>query len=126
MRAAAFVIVTLALFLAARPARATSVVGLCDDRGATAIAPPLELDAPDVAIARARTSRTCDADAFSALVAVTRGHHPSWHRAIAVERALPTGGTTVAPAAGEGLVPIAVAESPGRERRSRVERPPRV
>lgn len=48
----------LALWTLARPASAMPA-GLCDDRGATAIAPPPALQASDEAVRRARAPASC-------------------------------------------------------------------
>ncbi len=61
LRAALFAIVSIALWAVARPAYAMPAP-FCDDRGATAIAQPPTLEAPDVAVQRARLSVPCDGD----------------------------------------------------------------
>ncbi|HLK40686.1 MAG TPA: hypothetical protein VKU41_28230 [Polyangiaceae bacterium] len=115
----------LALSTLARPALA-SVAPFSDDRGATAVAPPPALEAPDEAITRARVS----------------SDHPTWrwlHAAIVPPH---SGG---APEAAQGVDPVVEAPTPkvqaaphegavpvdptparaGPGERSRVERPPR-
>ncbi|MDP9000792.1 MAG: hypothetical protein M3O46_11850, partial [Myxococcota bacterium] len=57
-RAAFFVGFVLAMWTLARPASAMPA-GLCDDRGATAIAPPPALQASDEAVRRARAPASC-------------------------------------------------------------------
>jgi hypothetical protein len=60
LRAAIATSIALALFVLARPARA-STAPFCDDRGASAIADAPVLQAPDDAIRRARLA-PCDGD----------------------------------------------------------------
>jgi hypothetical protein len=63
----------LALWTVSRPAAAAVPAGLCDDRGASAVAPPPALEAPDEAIQRARAAAPCGGDVESR-VAVSPGH----------------------------------------------------
>jgi len=60
-RTAIFAGVMLALWTLGRPARAATLAPFCDDRGATALAPPPALEAPDEAIRRA-AAVPCDTD----------------------------------------------------------------
>jgi hypothetical protein len=58
IRAALFASLVLALWTFGRSAFAMPA-GLCDDRGASAIAPPPSFEAPDVAIQRAHAPFSC-------------------------------------------------------------------
>jgi hypothetical protein len=70
VRTALFASFVLALLALARPASASSAP-FCDDRGASAIALPPALDAPDEAIARSRAC-TGAGDELSPFTAVVR------------------------------------------------------
>ena len=124
LRAALSVGLMLALWTVSRPAAAAVPAGLCDDRGASAIAPPPSLEAPDEAIQRARAPLPCGGE-LESRVAVSPGHRgagiaqndgPSalrWVPIVWVEQ----GGT---------VIPFAEpAERRGLGVHFRVERPPR-
>ena len=53
-RTAIFAGVMLALWTLGRPAHAATLAPFCDDRGATALAPPPALEAPDEAVRQGR------------------------------------------------------------------------
>jgi hypothetical protein len=73
LRAALSVGLMLALWTVSRPAAAAMPAGVCDDRGASAIAPPPALEAPDEAIQRARAPVSCGGE-LDSRVAVSPGH----------------------------------------------------
>jgi hypothetical protein len=75
LRAVLFAIVTVALWTVARPANA-AVAPMCDDRGASMIASPPTLQAPDAVLAQAATSHACDGEDFLDGRAVAPGHAP--------------------------------------------------
>jgi hypothetical protein len=117
--------VWLAVLTVARPAHA-AWAPLCDDRGASALAPPPLLQAPEDVITRASNAR-CDRDAASLLSTLRRGHER-------VDSPDPDGDAAL-PAA---TIPVLLQQSrsatstPAREierppsaMRARVERPPR-
>src|SRR5579884_797187 len=87
-RAVLFAGVLLAVWAVAIPAFA-SPAPLCDDRGATLLATPPALEAPDVAIERARASATCDEDAPVG-VAVLPGQNAPVTAPLTAEPMLPT------------------------------------
>jgi len=123
-RLALFVGVVVALWTMGRPALAMPA-GVCDDRGATAIAPPPALEATDVAIRRSQALSPCEgAQALvRSTVAPTRQRSvPAW---VGVD---PVVATRPMPFLGSGALSVELAVS---ERRAcpgirwRVERPPR-
>ena len=114
----------VALLTLARPAFA-SVAPFSDDRGATAVAPPPALEAPDEAIIRARL--TCDhpgPHSLHAAIVPPRSSAPPPSQG--VEPTLPVSVAAARPAAGEAVDRRDLLETNGRLGvRSRVERPPR-
>jgi hypothetical protein len=124
LRTVLFTIVTIVLWTVSRPAMAMPA-GYCDDRGASAIAPAPTLEAPDVAIQRARTEPSCDVDELLAGAAASSSHsHPRITTA-APDSAVPTAGFELAPPSRELL--STTLESPLRADgvTSGIERPPR-
>ncbi len=123
-RAALFVGLVLALWTLPRSAAAMPA-GLCDDRGATAIAPP-SLEAPDEAIQRARApASSCLGDALDGRAAISHAHTGMTPMGEDAGRALPSCGLVVAspPAA---VLPFNEVEAASSfDARSRIERPPR-
>lgn len=124
-RAVIFAGLTLALWVLARPAHAMPA-GLCDDRGATAVAPPPAFEPPENALERARTAMSCgDGDGAPMLPTASPGHRVrapietgDW--------ALPTGRVAITCATGDVLLRAPEVPSPGTLVRFRVERPPRA
>jgi hypothetical protein len=125
VRAVLFGSVFLALWTLARPA-AAAVAPLCDDRGASAVADPPPLEAPDVAIERARaTCSTTQSDLpFGARIAPAHKNAPRFSPP--PDPVVPAAALRVAPATGEEPEPAVVVARPCEGVRSRVERPPRA
>jgi hypothetical protein len=127
-RTAIFAGVMLALWLVGRPAHAASFAPFCDDRGATALAPPPALEATDEAVRRAAT-RPCDADTEAPVFGLAL---QSAHRIV---RTFSADATPAAPPAPPRVLPTPLLDGPiafvARETppqagvRYRVERPPR-
>jgi hypothetical protein len=127
-RATLFLGVVLALWTFSCPASASAP--LCDDRGATALAHPPPLEAPDVAIERARTSSSCplpgDLDGDLPLCErIAPAHHPVASTTAAADPALPVALAALPVAGDEGLDFPPEPSRPGCGVRVRVERPPR-
>jgi len=115
----------LALWAFARPASAAPAP-LCDDRGASAIAPPPALEAPDEAIARARLSTTCPGDDLPVGRTVAPAHRGVAPPAASVDLGLPAT-QSVPPSSGGDPIPATATEArPRAGVRARVERPPRA
>jgi hypothetical protein len=114
----------LVLWLVARPAYAMPAP-LCDDRGATAIAPPLALEAPSGVIARARTAASCEGGEQPFGARIGRGRTVAQGFTAAAEPVLPASQTAIVPPEGEALEPSPVVTAPSEGVRYRVERPPR-
>jgi hypothetical protein len=122
-RAALFVGFVLALWALARPASAMPA-GLCDDRGASAIAPAPSLEVPDVALMRTKAT-LCPLDGGPVRATVGPAH-----RVIAAfsgnsEQALLIGSVLLSPVAGERVELAPCANPILRGIRWRIERPPR-
>lgn len=120
---AAFAATMLAVMTLTRPAHAAPAP-FCDDRGATALAAPPALEAPDVAIRRVRVTG-CNLD-FDVLMASLS----PWHgKASATADAPgPVGLIAAQVTAPSDSTPLLATEPPGRPcvgARGRVERPPR-
>ncbi len=124
VRLALFVSVVLALWTVGRPARAMPA-GLCDDRGASAIAPVPSFEAPDVAVRRAAAGGSCRDEKLLVHARIVPAHsvfpslYGTAHYALSVDR--------FGLGAGPGE---AISLDPGAKRplfgvRVRVERPPR-
>jgi hypothetical protein len=124
LRAALFGGVFLALWTLAHPAAAANAP-LCDDRGASAVADPPPLEAPEVAIERARATcaYTLGGLPFGARISPAHRNLPRFSPAPAP--ALPAAVLQVAPAAAEEPLRAVLAARPCDGVRSRVERPPR-
>jgi hypothetical protein len=115
---------TLVLWTFARPAAAMPAP-FCDDRGASGIAATPALEAPDVAVQRARATPPCPGEDRPLGVAVTHGRAPSAPAAIAAEPAVPTTPVPLVGPAGSMLDAPPLVECSRDGERSRVERPPR-
>jgi hypothetical protein len=115
---------TLVLWTLARPAYAMPAP-LCDDRGATAIAPPFALEAPEGAIERARTTVTCPGNDVSFGARIGRAHRGAPGAASAAEPVRPASQTSILPPGCGVLEPPPLVMAPAEGFRFRVERPPR-
>jgi|GEM_PF-2502479 hypothetical protein len=122
LRAGLVASLVLALWTLARPALASSAP-FCDDRGASAIAMPPALDAPDEAIARAR-SCTGGGDALSLNATVVRWRLGATWGMDGPAAALPRGVILVC-AVREAFDPAERTPLASGGVTSRVERPPR-
>jgi hypothetical protein len=124
---ASFVIV---FWTMARPAYAyaahASAAPLCDDRGATSLAPPPALEAPDVAIQRARAASCTCGDELALFVTITAVHHGVAPPSADSAQALPASSLHLAPLVGDDLDDSVDAGRPLDGIRSRVDRPPRA
>ena len=124
LRAAIAASLALALFVLARPAHAASAL-FCDDRGASAIAPPPVLEAPGDAIRRASVSSCETDDTFDDASIVPARRLPA-RSLVAPEPALAPQRAIVAPPSSHvhRLRPAPVVRLP-EGTGLRVERPPR-
>lgn len=114
----------LVLWTVARPA-AAAPAPFCDDRGASAIAPPPALEAPDVAVQRARVTSTCPTEDSPLGATLTHGRAPSAPAVIQAEPALLVATIPLPLPSTSELDPAPRVEWPCEGVRSRVERPPR-
>ncbi|HZU84990.1 MAG TPA: hypothetical protein VE987_18795 [Polyangiaceae bacterium] len=124
MRTVVFAAVTVALWALARPASAMPA-GLCDDRGATAIASPPSLEAPDIAVERVRAPARCSGDDLPWLATVKPAHGVAASPALGCEPALPLAGALVAAPQGQASRVWRELHRAAQGVRARVERPPR-
>jgi hypothetical protein len=124
LRAALFAALVLALWTLARPVHAASAP-FCDDRGATALAAPPALDAPDEAIRRA-LALSCGHEKVEFGLAVRTQHRTAAPPSDDAERGWQSPATRPGPAESEPLVSAPVPASPCVGVRARVERPPRA
>jgi hypothetical protein len=123
IRATLFASLALALWAFALPARASSAP-FCDDRGASASAMPPALDAPDEALARARSCPTAG-DELCLFVAIARTHPAPARGLDGFDGILPARGVVLPRLAGapfDRAPPVRLANG---DATSRVERPPR-
>jgi hypothetical protein len=100
--------------------------GFCDDRGASAIAPDPLLEAPDVAIQRARLAPACDGEEVLLGTAAAPGHGQPVLSSATADPALPVSTPAVPPASASlrSFVPLAQPRADGVT--STLERPPRA
>jgi hypothetical protein len=128
LRAVLFAVVTIALWTVSRPALAiTMPAPFCDDRGATGIAADPLLEAPDVAVQRARVSATCGSSegvAFGAAVGLAHAHAPAVSSA--PQPALPSATPAVAPPAFTALAFVEAAVPRADGVPHALDRPPRT
>jgi hypothetical protein len=127
LRAALFASIVLAVWSFARPARAASLAPFCDDRGATALASPPALEAPEEAVQRA-AAPPCDLfeDTSVYALAFDHGQRPGPSASPGAESALAAHAIVVAPPASQPIAFVLSETSPPYGVRYRVERPPRV
>jgi hypothetical protein len=124
LRAALFTIVTVVLWTVARPAMAMPAP-FCDDRGATAMAPEPLLEAPDVAVQRARAAPACDGEELMLGMTAAPGHSTPMV-ASSGDPALPATTPPVAPADFVTLPPLPVAQPRADGVPGTLDRPPRA
>jgi hypothetical protein len=125
-RTVIFAGVLLALWTLGRPAHAASLAPFCDDRGATALAPPPALEAPDEAVRRA-AAPPCDSDEPVYGHALGPGRHMArvFSGDLASAAAPPSAPRLARPV--DRSVSLVARESPPHAGvRYRVERPPRA
>jgi hypothetical protein len=124
LRAVLVASVALAIWTLARPAMAAPAP-LCDDRGASALAPPPVLEASDVAVQRARATATCPLADLPLVTTIAPGHRAPPSPPPSGEPLLVQSSVAVAPPTGEEL-DLPTADVPPLEGVwSRIERPPR-
>jgi hypothetical protein len=110
-------------------AQAATAAPLCDDRGATALAPPPALEASDVAIQRARASAQCAGGSDGEVLffaSIGAAHHGVAPPSADAAQALPATCPRLPPPGSDELDPHD--SDAGRPRdgvRSRLDRPPR-
>jgi hypothetical protein len=124
-RTAIFAGVMLALWTIGRPAHAATFAPFCDDRGATALAPPPALEATDEAVRRTAAS-PCDAGTPIFGLALGPGHRSL--RSFSADAALATTASPprLPPSPLDEPIAFVARQAPPRVGvRSRVERPPR-
>lgn len=124
LRALLLASVALAVWTLARPAMAAPAP-LCDDRGATMLAPAPALEAPDVAVQRVHATATCPAGDLPLGAAVAPAHQAPPPPPQGGEPVLPQTSLAVAAPAGEELDMPTADVPPPEGVRWRVERPPR-
>jgi hypothetical protein len=114
----------LAVWTVARPAQATTAP-FCDDRGASAMAPPPVLEAPDVGVQRAAVPASCPDEDVLLGTTVRSGRVASAPLTVGGDPLLlPTQAKTAVPPA-ESMTILPPVESPREGVRFRIERPPR-
>jgi len=123
LRSALFAALVLALWTLARPARAASAP-FCDDRGATALAAPPALEAPDEAIRRARVP-SCTHDRVDLGLTVRARHGGTAPPPEDSDKGWQPQVRLPGPALDEVLESAPSPAPPCTAVRSRVERPPR-
>ncbi len=126
VRAALFCATLLVAWTIARPAHAAAWAPFCDDRGATALAAPPALEAPDEAVRRVRVTgcgHRLDVDVLMASLGPSRGHASAGSDAPG-PACLNPATVTAAPVA-LALVEVLPPRRPAIGARGRVERPPR-
>lgn len=123
LRAVVALSVMLAAWTLARPA-AASAAPFCDDRGASAIAPPPVLEASGEAISRTHLAQ-CDGRRVSPFATVTRSRAPVESSGATVDPALPAHVPVLARVVGRLTAFAVLFEAPASGVRSRVDRPPR-
>lgn len=124
LRYALFAIVTVAIWTLSRPAFAMPAP-LCDDRGATSLAPPPTLQEPELAVLRAAPPLPCEEGDLAAGPMVAPGHGEHQAPSPQGDPAVVTCAAPLASPAGEPMaLPPPVAPSTEGVQ-YRIERPPR-
>jgi hypothetical protein len=119
-----FAIVTVAIWTLSRPAFAMPAP-LCDDRGATSLAPPPTLQAPELAVLRAPPPLPCEDTGLEAGPTLAPGHgqhqvpSPQGDPAVVIRTA------AFVSLAGEPIALPAPAAPSSEGMHYRIERPPR-
>jgi len=116
--------VVLALWTLARPAMAASAP-FCDDRGASGMAASPALEAPDVAVQRARATPACPGGGVLLGATLTRGHPGPAPSVVQAEPMIPPALLPLVAPPGDTLDAPPTVDTPREGARSRVERPPR-
>jgi|HubBroStandDraft_6_1064221.scaffolds.fasta_scaffold15261_2 hypothetical protein len=124
LRAALFAALVLALWTLARPAHA-AFAPFCDDRGATALAAPPAIEAPDEAIRRTLAS-SCEHEKVEFGLSVRAQRKSTAPLSDGSEKGWQSQVSSSGPAPGEMLESVPVQPSPCIGVRVRVERPPRI
>lgn len=125
LRSALFAIVTVAIWTLSRPAFAMPAP-LCDDRGATALAPPPTLEAPELAVLRAPAPLPCDDDAgLAAVPTLAPGHGEHQAPSPQADPAVVTPAAALVSPAAEPLAQPPPAAPCSEGVYYRIERPPR-
>jgi hypothetical protein len=119
-----FACTLLAMWTVALPALAAPAP-YCDDRGASAMAPPPVLQPTDEAILRARVVLVCPLDELLLSTTIAPAHRFPAPALSSTEPALTTTTPSVVASEGEDLPPTVVYGQPLSGVHSRVERPPR-
>jgi hypothetical protein len=125
-RTAIFAGVLLALWLVGRPAHAATFAPFCDDRGATALAPPPALEATDEAVRRTAVP-PCDGDAPVFGLSLQAAHRVARTVSSAATPAATPAPLRLLPSPLDGPIAFVARETPPQAGvRHRVERPPRA
>jgi hypothetical protein len=124
LRLATFACTLLAIWTVAFPALAAPAP-YCDDRGASAMAPPPVLQPVDEAVLRARVVLVCPLDELVFSSTIAPAHRPPTPSLSSTEPAVTTAMPSVVASLGEDLPPTVVYGQPLSGVRSRVDRPPR-
>ncbi|HTQ42019.1 MAG TPA: hypothetical protein VMI75_04620 [Polyangiaceae bacterium] len=124
LRCAIFAIVTVAIWTLSRPAFAMPAP-LCDDRGATSLAPPPTLQAPELAVLRAPAPLPCEDAGLADGPTLAPGHGQHQVPSAQGDPAFVTCAAPLVSLAGEPLAlpPPAAPSTEGVQ--YRIERPPR-
>jgi hypothetical protein len=126
LRCVLFAIVTVAIWTLSRPAFAMPAP-LCDDRGATSLAPAPTLQAPELAVLRAPAPLPCDEEdaGLSARPTLAPGHGQHQAPASQGDPAVETCAAPLVSLPGEPLAPPPPAAPSSEGVHYRIERPPR-
>jgi hypothetical protein len=125
LRCAIFAIVTVAIWTLSRPAFAMPAP-LCDDRGATSLAPPPTLQAPELAVLRAPAPLlTCEDEGLTGEPTLAPGHGQHQVPSPQADPAVVTCAAPIVSLAGAPFALPAPAASSTEGAHYRIERPPR-